>query len=323
MNNLPERYAYAVTQHLPHNQRKEVADELRATIEDMAVDRAKTGAPTAQDYKAVLQELGDPAVLARKYTATKQYLIGPKWYDAYFKLLVTLLAIVPSIVAAVVIVASIIQGTNPIIQSILQGAGSACAAAIQIAFWVTAVFAVLERTTKPEDIADGWSPNDLPAVPKHPERQISAIEAGTAAAFIAIASGWIALHPYIASKDGQSLFNPNLGVEWVVAFFILMALSFLHHLWKLKVGNWTNAITATSVVLAAVSVMYFLVLVSTQQLINPEYFRAWGVTSSAEDLNRIIGWSVGITTAAIVITEITESIQSFILNRRYKKELAN
>lgn len=322
MNNLSQRYAYAVTQHLPHNQRKEVAEELRATIEDMAADRAKNGEPTTADYKAVLQELGDPAILARKYTATSHYLIGPKWYDTYFKLLITLLSIVPPIVAAVVIIASIVQGTSPIIQAVLHGAGSACAAAIQVAFWVTAVFAVLERTTKPEDITGNWTPNDLPATVKSPERQISAAEAGISAGFIAVATAWVALHPHINSKDGQSLFNPNLGVEWIIPFFVLMGLSFLHHLWKLKVGNWTNAITISSIVLAVASVAYFLALVSTQQLINPDYFRAWGVTSSAEELNRIIGWSVGISTAAIVITEIIESIQAIKLNRIYKNKSA-
>jgi hypothetical protein len=318
MTNLPERYAYAVTQCLPQAQRDDVAKELLATIEDMAADRAKTGEPIEADYRAVLKELGNPETLARKYTATRRYLIGPKWFDAYWKLLVTLISIVPVIVAAVVSVVEIAQGNQSIIQSLLKGIGTGFGAIVHIGFWTTVVFAVLERTTKPQDMTAEWKPEDLPEVPKYPNRQISIIESGFAAGFVALAAIWLAVHPFINAKNGETLFSATIGMEWVIAIFAIIGLAFLHDLWKLKVGNWTTPITVTSILLATATVIYLVALVSTQQVINPEYLRAWGVSIPQDQLDNAIRLSVGITVAAIVISEIAESIQAVVMNRRLK-----
>jgi hypothetical protein len=318
MSNLPERYAYAVTRLLPQSQRKEVADELRTTIEDMAADRAKKGNPTKADIEAVLQELGDPTILAHKYKTTQRYLIGPKWYDTYFELLKTLLSIVPPIVAAVMLAVNLAANEMPLVNAVIQAIGIGLTVAVNIAFWVTLVFAMLERFAKPKDMNDikTWSPADLPQIPKYPERQIDTAEAASSAGFIAVGIIWLALTPVWSHKDGIPLFNPQIWELWGPLFFILAGLTLAHKLWQLKAGNWTTPLMVTNLLLSAASIVYILVLATTYQIVNLEYIRAWGVTTPAEELAGIVQWSTSLTAAAFAATYAWGSVQSVILNRR-------
>ena len=75
--NLIERYIYAVTRHLPVDQREDVADELKSMIEDQLDE---IGSRSKKDVEKVLISLGDPENLARRYKGGKQYLIGPAFY---------------------------------------------------------------------------------------------------------------------------------------------------------------------------------------------------------------------------------------------------
>lgn len=72
---LIDRYIYDVTRRLPEKMRKDIGEELRGLIEDMAEE---------QEIEAVLQELGDPAILARKYRGDSGSLISGEYYDAYW-----------------------------------------------------------------------------------------------------------------------------------------------------------------------------------------------------------------------------------------------
>jgi hypothetical protein len=181
---LIERYVHAVTKHLPQSQRAEVGEELRASIEDMAADRVKGGKPKEADIEKVLVELGDPTVMAGNYTGTKRYLIGPKWFDTYWGVLKQILYFVPAIVVCIMLVVNFVTTDRTWIENIIHAFGAGIGAAIQIAFWTTATFFVLERSgdVNPKDIMDikakekpAWTPSDLPLPPK--KRQIPAIEA--------------------------------------------------------------------------------------------------------------------------------------------------
>lgn len=70
---LIERYVYAVTKRLPQSQREDVGLELSGLIEEMAQDR-----PVEQ----ILQEMGDPALLADSYRGAERYLVGPNYFDS-------------------------------------------------------------------------------------------------------------------------------------------------------------------------------------------------------------------------------------------------
>ena len=323
MPSLIDRYVYAVTKLLPAGQRDDVARELRASIEDMASDYAKNGKPTQADITKVLTELGDPAILAGKYSGSKQYLIGPKWFPHYRELLKTMLMIVPGIVIAVLLTLNIAQGTMTVGQIIVDSFGAGTMVAINICFWLTLIFAIAERSgvsTKDFDFKESrlpWTPDQLPK--DEPKRQISIVDAASSAILMAIGIAWVALSPILHTKDGHPLFNPDLASFWAPAFFVLAGLALLHQLWQLKEGNWTTPLMVTNVLLGVLGITFVLVLVATQQIVNPAYIAAWEA-SGFEKLGEVVRWSVGITTATVVVVYAWESLESIIKNRRFIKK---
>lgn len=319
MSNLPQRYAYAVTRNLPEAQRDEVSKELQATIEDMASDRAKGNKPTESHYKAVLRELGHPDMLSHKYTASKRYLVGPRFYDAYWRLLKTLLSIVPGIVTVVMLAVGFAEGGQTLIATILEAVGAGIMVGIHIVFWVTIVFAVMERTDiKPEQLEGGDWIDQLPQVPKHQKRQISLAEGVSGVVLTALVMGLVVLSPIISVKDGAQLINPELWNFWVPAFLVLTGLSLLQEIAQAKVGNWTTTLVVTNALLSVVSMVYLIALLSTQQVINPAFVEAWGWNKS-EGFDEAMRWTGAIAIATTIGIYVWEVAQSIVLNRRFVK----
>ncbi|HKX23751.1 MAG TPA: hypothetical protein VJM46_00795 [Candidatus Saccharimonadales bacterium] len=319
MSNLPQRYAYAVARNLPEAQRDEVSRELQATIEDMAADRAKNGKPTEADYKAVLKELGNPDHLSHKYTASKRYLIGPRFYDAYLRLLKLLLSIVPGIVAAVMLAVGFAEGGQPVMATIVEAIGAGIMAGVQVAFWVTLVFAILERAgIKPEELEGAWTPEQLPQVPKNTKRQISVAEGVSGAVLLGLFMAWVALSPIIHLKDGAPLLNPELWNFWMPVFFVLTGLTLVQEAAQAKIGNWTTTLVVTNALLSVASLVFLVALLSTQQVINPAYVEAWGWNKS-EGFDEAMRWTGAIAVASTIGIYVWEIAQSMVLNRRFVK----
>lgn len=68
---LIEIYIHEVTRRLPEQNREDIALELRSTIEDMLPDDYDE-----KEVKAVLEKLGNPAILASEYRDQPMYLIA-------------------------------------------------------------------------------------------------------------------------------------------------------------------------------------------------------------------------------------------------------
>ena len=80
--NLIDKYIQEVTRRLPEKNRKDIALELRSTIEDMLPKQY-----SEEEVKEVLKELGNPAILANGYNDRPMYLIGPRYYEMYIIIL--------------------------------------------------------------------------------------------------------------------------------------------------------------------------------------------------------------------------------------------
>lgn len=326
---LIERYIYAVTKHLPASQRDDVARELRASIEDMAADRAKDGKIKESDIEKVLVELGDPAVMASNYTGTKQYLIGPKWFATYWGVLKQILYYVPALVTCIVLIVNFVTTDKVWIESIIHAIGSGFGAAIQVAFWTTATFFVLERSgdVNPKDIMDvkakekrAWTPADLPMPPK--KRQIPAVEAWVSVGLMVIAIAWVALSPLWNTRDGQTLFDPNLPQFWIFAFFALATLSTVHKAFQAKIGNWTTPLMATNILLGLAGIAFAVGIVSASPVINPEFLQTLPTKDGVNigQFNDWARWTVAISAVAFIATYVWEMIDSVIKNRQLIKK---
>ncbi|NMC57359.1 MAG: hypothetical protein GYA50_09085 [Eubacteriaceae bacterium] len=139
--NLIEIYINQVIKNLPVSEREEVKKDLNADILNMLPDDY-----TEDDIKKVLSQLGDPEVLADEYRDKKRYLIGPKLYDGYLKLLRIVIPIVAVIGAVIFLLDSMFSGSsiNPVdlfagsLANLVNAALTAFAA-------ITIIFAVFER----------------------------------------------------------------------------------------------------------------------------------------------------------------------------------
>src|SRR3954464_2212709 len=91
---LTDRYVSAAVRTVPEDQRSDLAAELRASIDDQVDARVEGGEPRGSAERAVLTDLGDPDKLAAGYMDRPLYLIGPRYFLDWWRLLKLLLWIV-------------------------------------------------------------------------------------------------------------------------------------------------------------------------------------------------------------------------------------
>jgi hypothetical protein len=275
MTTLTDRYVWGVLRAVPEAQRAELEPEIRALVAD-AIDAqaATTGAgpsdPVAVE-RAALIELGDPESLATRYTGRSQFLIGPRLFGAWRRVAVPVTAVVVPIVSIVTLAASLLGGAapGPAIVSMLS---TGYIVAVMILFWVTLVFAVMERTGVEATIdAQPWTPDQLPEVPA-PERigLGEAIASLTASIFVAVAIVWQqAAPPVVVDGQGVPLFDPTLWSFWLPYFLAIVVLEIAFTATLYLRGRWTYPLAAVNVALNAAFAIPALWLLQNGLLFNP------------------------------------------------------
>jgi len=325
---LVDRYVAEVGRHLPEKDRSDIEAEIRSTIEDMLEERKDASKPADEKMVAdTLEELGDPQLLASKYAPPKRYLIGPDWYEVYVKSLQRVLITALPVVAAVMFVLTLTKAPLDFVDAVGEAVGSAFNVGVQILFWVTIVFVFLERSDEvpyesPRQASRKWTVAQLPKLPK--TRQISISETVMNIASIAFLLIWIVLPFTLARFRGESspvpFLHPNLWNFWLPIFFILMSLTLIHEVFKLKIGNWTPALMATNVILGLSSIIYIVALVTTQELVNPAFLATLGNSAELHKLREVITWSIDISAAVIVGTCVWSIVNSIRLARQLKQK---
>ena len=106
------------------------------------------------DVKDVLEKLGNPAALASGYRDQPMHLIGPRYFDVYISLLKMIIPIA-AVVAVISMIAEYFIGfggeeaiLNVVITIISEGIWRIIEVGINVFFWLTLVFAIIERTDK-------------------------------------------------------------------------------------------------------------------------------------------------------------------------------
>jgi hypothetical protein len=316
---LIDRYIYAVTRSLPYDQRADVAKELEATIEDMVTDSADGKKPTKKQIESVLLELGDPVIFASRYRHGQKYLIGPMWFAIYKFWLMRLMAFVPLGFALLAFLGGLSHDTS-VWQRVLEAVGAAFTGAIQVGFWTTLVFAILEWTqTAPEATAalpEEWSPSHLPELP-YPN-QISHADAAAGMFFTVIFTGVLALLSVVsATWIGASVpvLNPALAQGWILVFIALGVVAFIQEAVKYRVGKWTTGLAIFNTLLSLANIVYFVSLVVTQKVVNPAFLE-WLNQQSNTNVDFLGSFPVWITVVIIVISFGWSALQSIVDSRK-------
>ncbi|MCC6299636.1 MAG: hypothetical protein IT314_10075 [Anaerolineales bacterium] len=320
--NLLERYVAEVGRHLPEKDRADIEAEIRSTLEDGIEEK---GGANEANIKSVLQEFGDPASLAEKYSPAKRYLIGPLWYDAYLETLKRALATALPVFLIVNFLVGIANQPGNAIGSFLDAAGNTFYVAVQIVFWVTLGFIIAEQTdADPKDAVvkqtRTWTPDQLPPLPR--KRQMDISEVGTSLALVIGGAILIAWSPQILSiqSHGETIpfLHPDLWNVFLPIFFVLVGFTVIHELFKLAIGNWTRALTVTNLILGIASITYIVLLIATQQVFNPSFVAALAESGARgiQDATSWATWTINITAAIIIGIYIWDMVDSVIKSRR-------
>ncbi|MFE7873091.1 permease prefix domain 1-containing protein [Micromonospora humida] len=306
MSTLTDRYLAATLRSVPAERRDEIATELRASIEDMIEDRSGGGQHTATAEREVLTELGNPDLLASRYADRRLQLIGPAYYLVWLRLLKLLLSFIPAIVGTVVVAVEVAQGDG--FGAIGPGIVAAMQVAVQIAFWLTLTFAVIERA-QPDPTMPGWTVDQLPDVPTH--RDVSLAETVATVAMLALAIGYLPLQHFqswVHDTDGGNIpiLAPTLWTFWLPALIVVLAASVVFEIVKYRIGRWNWPLFGVKGLLDVAFAVPVAWLALSDRLLNPAL--ADRLTWLADQDNRdTLGVVIALSAAGVVVWGLIDS----------------
>ncbi|MGM9943361.1 MAG: HAAS signaling domain-containing protein [Lysinibacillus sp.] len=285
---LIDVYIQEVTRRLPRKMRKDIALELRSTIEDMLPEQYEEN-----DVKEVLNQLGNPVMLANGYKDRPAYLIGPRYYDLY----VSLLKIVIPIIAVVVMITTMTQQLTDIngehsIASAISGMITTVIArtfevVAQTFFGLTLSFAIIDRFDKRDNEEpvsmsfEKWTADELKNVTYIPaKRDVSKLEVFWRLLWTAI---WVTVYFYAnrligvyeGTENGVQFVMPALNQDVLLSFWPVVigvaALDVGLSLFKLFEGQWTKRLAIFNGVVEIALTVAFIVVLIAPNLLNDAF----------------------------------------------------
>jgi len=318
---LTDRYIDAAMRTVPEKQRPDLSAELRASIGDQIDARTDAGEPHESAERAVLTDLGDPDKLAAGYTDRPLHLIGPRYFLEWWRLLKLLLWIVPVCAAFGIALGQTLAGASfgEVVGTTIAGI---IGVIVHVFFWVTLVFAILERSPVESGRNSSAKSKDAPWPPpwsldRLPEpRQSGAGLADTVASLVFLGLGavvilWDLLIGFVPGTD-LSFLHPGLWPWWIAGLFVIMALEAVLALLVYAAGRWTFALAVANAVLAVVVAVPALWLLAQGRLLNAEFFTTL-VPKDAAEVNQIMAILAGFGIAIIALWDI---IDGFLKARR-------
>ncbi|MET0828833.1 MAG: permease prefix domain 1-containing protein [Microbacterium sp.] len=299
---LTDRYVAAAMRTVPEKQRDDLGAELRASIDDQVDARVGEGEPHSDAERAVLTELGDPDKLAAGYTDRPLYLIGPRYYLTWWRLLKLLWAIVPACAAFGVALGQTLAG-EPFGEIVGTVVAVTLSVIVHIGFWTTLVFFIVERSAQGADVGlvSAWTPDDLPEAKEH---RASLGDLIASLVFLAVAAGAILWDHfvgavYVVDTGWVSFLAPGLWPWYIGGLLILMAIEALLAISVYAKGRWDIGSATINLILNLTVAGYALWLLSQQQLINPAFFSAVIPADSAETVYSVVTIVFGFGIVAI------------------------
>ena len=303
MTSLTERYLAVALRGIPDRQRPDVERELRSSIDDAVEDRLAAGEDRLAAETAVLEGLGDPTRLSAGLSGRALYLIGPAFFLQWRQLVLLLLAIVVPIVAVVLAAVQLSQGGG-YADAMLAGLGGAVSTAVQIVFWVTAVFAIIERVDTaavPEVAAASgpWTVASLPELPATGRVSVTETVSEILTAVLSIGGLLFASDfAWFTDADGAtiSLFSDAMNATWLPVLIGLFAAVGGFHVVKHLVGRWTMPLAVSHAVLQGALGGLLVVLALTGTLVNPAFATEVGWPPLADGTGPVMVWlAAGVT----------------------------
>ncbi len=273
MNTLTDRYVWAVIRGVPHERRQSVGADLRAELDARIAERVTAGADTASAEAESVRELGDPDRRASEISGRPAYLIGPTYFFDYRRLMIIVLAAVTPSVFGVLLLVQSIAGTQ-LWAAFASASTVAITVAVQVAFWITVAFAVIERTSRGRRrVPTAWDPADLPEVPT---ARVGIGETIFALLAYLLFIGLIVWQQNVwvvetAGSERIPLLDPALWSFWLPWFVVLAVLEMAFALVLYATGRWTWVLAWVNVALNLAFAIPAFLLVVTDQVLSASF----------------------------------------------------
>jgi hypothetical protein len=306
---LTDRYVWAVLKALPEAKRTDIDRELRASIADEVDARVAAGETPEAAERAVLTDLGEPMRLAAGYAGRPLALIGPDLYVDYVRLLKLLLVIVLPIVVITTFVLNALTGAEP--GELVGGVvGIVFSVGVHMCFWVTLVFAIVERTgtAKSSGLRRNapFDPDELPGIATGTTGGRSDLIASLVfSLLVPVALIWQQNSSNFRQADGTPIpvINPDLWSFWLPYLIALAILTAIFAVVLYRVGRWTWPLVVVNAVITIATIGPIVWLVSTGAALNEAYLDrlGWadvvapgspGATVTSIALVAIAGWAI-------------------------------
>ncbi|MFF5053213.1 permease prefix domain 1-containing protein [Micromonospora sp. NPDC000663] len=306
MNTLTDRYLAATLRSVPAQRRDEIATELRASIGDMIDDRTSGGADVATAEREVLTELGNPDLLAARYADRRLQLLGPTYYLIWWRLMKLLLSLIPAIVGTIVAIVEVAEGKG--FGAIGPGIVAAMQTGVQIAFWLTLTFVLIDRFQPTVDLPD-WTVDQLPDVPAH--RDISLVETIASVVMLLVTIAYLPLQHYrswVRDTDGDNIpvLEPALWSFWLPALIVVLAASVVFEIVKYRVGRWTWPLYGTKALLNLAFSVPVVWLALNDRLLNPALGERLAWLADADNRNTL-GATIAVGVAVIMVWDLVDT----------------
>jgi hypothetical protein len=312
MTNLVDRYVYTALRRVPEQQRADIDRELRASIEDAVDARVEAGESRDAAVEAALTELGDPDRLADSYAGRPNYLIGPALYTPWRKLTITLLSTVLPIVVAVVVIVQLFD--DPDIGKVIGGAVTAILnVGIQMVFWTTLVFVVIDRSGAAKaSLRTTWSVKDLP---RYQPGGMTTPEMALGIAWPVMLIAALILQQFTFTD--VPVLDPANWSFWWPFLIVAFALRGVYAVWVWRLGTWNRRVSVVNAVVTLLSTVPLVWLLAADRFFNPE-FQQFADLGPAADVR---GWlSAGII-ALLVLGTAWDIVEVTLRGERARKGL--
>ncbi|NOR83677.1 MAG: hypothetical protein GQ526_09310 [Ardenticatenales bacterium] len=302
---LIERYTAAVGRLLPRRIRGDVEAELRSSLSDTLEDRSEMlERPADEEMVAeILVQMGHPEQVAANYQP-RRYLVGPRLYPAFIRVLTILLAVLGAVHLVGLAVALVGAGQEAL-EIAAETMGGFIASFFGALGMTVLIFGILDRVvpTEPERSTQSWNPRNLAAVDS--QTSVGMIQG---ALDIVFAAGFMVVFNLFPDKVGIGLMR-DLEWHWIpvlttafgsylLALNVRWVLGMVHGVWLLRQGEWRtwNRWAALGLHLFSITILYAMI-VGQPVIALPPYWeaeflaaikgigfgRAQGLLASAQD----------------------------------------
>lgn len=320
-------YIEECVKYLPRKIKEDVRLELKSEITEM-IEATIQEHDESEAIRLTLETMGNPKHLADQFLNKQGYLIGPRYFDTYTKILkIVLFAL--TIALSVTWIVKVIFTPNIEVWIIFEFLATLFNASVVAFAYVSVIFYLIERyevKVNDEDLKDvRWTLKDLPHasqdLPTHLIEHIFEI------GFVFVLFFLINFQPHLIGVYSQSvqqwLITPILNEltrsSWIGLMNVWLILLLLSGVIKAIVRLPQYVRLQGSIILDGLALGVFVIMVSTQSLINPNIAQIFAPRNEAVDFIVTRGFLVG--SIAIIVTSFYSLILRIVHYQKSKRDV--